>query len=83
MADEAYKEALAQLLTLFPDRLSISVCETAKVLMCSKTMLYEMARDPGCDFPFLRIGGKLTITLPALARWITDKEALRAKARRR
>ncbi len=81
MADEAYKETLSQILTLFPGKLSITVCEAAKILSCGKTTLYEMANDPKCDFPFLRIGGKITISIPSLARWMTNHSASQFKKR--
>ena len=71
MEKAGYRDALAFLMDKFPDRAGISVKEAAEVMGVNITTVYDSMRTQRKEpLPHKKIGGKLVIPIPALARWM-------------
>lgn len=71
MEKAGYREAYEQLRELFPDRVTLSVKETASVMGVSPGTVYSAIRRVQNPLPAKKLGGKcVIIPIAALARWM-------------
>lgn len=71
MERAGYREALAFLMEMYPGRAGISVKEVAKALGVNITTVYDSMRTQRKEpLPHKKVGGKVVIPIPALARWM-------------
>jgi len=50
----------------------LTVAETARILRCGKTKVYELARTEK-DFPAIRLAGTVRIQRDGLIRWLEQR----------
>lgn len=50
----------------------LTVAETARILRCGKTKVYELANTEK-DFPAIRLSGAIRIQRDGLIRWLEEK----------
>jgi hypothetical protein len=70
MEKQGYREALAHLLEMFPDRATISVKEAALVLNSNINTVYNAINKKRDPLPSKKLCGKTVIPITAFARWM-------------
>ena len=65
-----YRENLEMLRTEFPGRSAISVDECARTLGVSRGLVYDSMKLSKNPLPYVKVGRRLTIPIPRLARWM-------------
>lgn len=71
MEREGYRESLGFLKEMYPGRAGISVKEAADLLGVHITTVYDSMRTQRKEpLPHKKLGGRVVIPIPALARWM-------------
>ena len=70
MEKEGYRETLAFITGMYPDRLTLTVKEVAAVMGATIGTVYEAAKRVRNPLPTKKLNGKIVIPIPALARWM-------------
>jgi excisionase family DNA binding protein len=71
MERAGYRETLGFLMELYPGKAGISVKEAASALGVHETTIYDSMKTQRIEpLPHKKVGGKVVIPIPALARWM-------------
>lgn len=70
MEKQGYREALELLVERYPNRATLTVKETAETMGIPLNTVYDSINRVRNPLPSKRLGRKIVIPIPALARWM-------------
>lgn len=70
MEKPGFRETLGMLRELFPGRATITVKEAATAMGANEWTVYECIKRVKNPLPHTKLGAKILIPIPALARWM-------------
>jgi predicted DNA-binding transcriptional regulator AlpA len=65
-----YRTNIEAINNLFPNRIALSATETAQILGCHVTTIYDAIKKEKNPLPAVRVKKKLIIPIEPLARWL-------------
>ena len=70
MEKAGYRDTLEMLSGLYPGKMALTVKEVAEVIGANVGTVYEAVKRKYNALPSKKVGGKIVVPIPALAKWL-------------